>query len=258
MSKVVESRETAGDGVIWRLIRRALLNVFARSCRRVLLPRPLHPSRSPRARWLSQDVNEFLAAMRQQADTLRPLAKLDRFQTSGNRLMVEFAVFTVAGYRAMLERGVDQAQAAALIADIGWDVYAWGLKVASLPFRLTSRDPEWRIKRTIRLLLYFPFSAPGKPGYSVEVNEEGRDILTIFTHCPPQTFVRGIVRSRGDLGDLEAFYQSWCSYDWPGADIIAGDNHIGHYERTKTLSRGDSACDMCWMAHAGHRQKPVF
>ena len=51
-------------------------------------------------------------------------------------------------------------------------------------------------------------------------------------------------------GPHEAFYQSWCLYDWPAADLLAGARvHDGtHYRRPHTLSRGDAVCDMCWSA----------
>ena len=49
-------------------------------------------------------------------------------------------------------------------------------------------------------------------------------------------------------GDMQAFRESWCRYDWPGADIIAGDGARGHYRRRQTLSHGDAVCDMRWIA----------
>jgi hypothetical protein len=182
------------------------------------------------------------------ADDLRPVANLDTLPNAGNRLMVEMAIFTNAAYRVLLEDGVSADSARALVADVGWDYYARLLRLTSLPFRLTSRDPGLRLQRTIRLLLWFPFSAPGAPGYAVEVCTDGPDILTYFTHCPPQTFVRTLTATKGDRGDLEAFRQSWCEYDWPGADLIADDGKRGHYVRNQTLSAGDPRCDMCWAA----------
>jgi hypothetical protein len=49
---------------------------------------------------------------------------------------------------------------------------------------------------------------------------------------------------------LAGFANSWCRYDWPGADLIAADGHRGHYVRRRTLSAGDPVCDMCWVARA--------
>jgi len=144
--------------------------------------------------------------------------------------MVELAIFTVAAYRVMLDQAQDARDARAAVADSGWEVYAAMLRLSSLPGRLTSRDPGRRLRGTIRLLLKFPFSAPGAPGYAVSTKVVDDDIVTHFSHCPPQSFVRALIEAQGDRGELEAFYQSWCLYDWPGADIIAGDG------RTKQAS----------------------
>ena len=201
-------------------------------------------------RWLSDEIDLFLESLEPQARRLRLLADLGQLPSVGNRLMVELAIYTAAAYRALLEAGLSRASARSAVADIGWDVYALLLRLNSLPLRLITRDPGRRLRGTISLLLRFPFNAPGAPGYTVEARREGDDMITHFTHCPPQTFVRKLVAETGDRGDLEAFYESWCQYDWPGADIIANDGHRGHYERRQTLSRGDPVCDMCWKAQA--------
>jgi hypothetical protein len=99
---------------------------------------------------------------------------------------------------------------------------------------------------TLGALMRFPFSSPGRPGYEARVWSDGDGYHTHFTHCPPQSFVRRLVDEQGDHGELDAFYRSWCLYDWPGADLIAADGQRGHYARPHTLSRGDSVCDMCW------------
>ncbi|WP_448325919.1 hypothetical protein [Sulfitobacter sp. M13] len=185
-----------------------------------------------------------------EAASQRKIANQVELPRFGNRLMVELAVFTSAAYRVLLDAGVAPPTARQLVADTGWVVYARMIALSSLPFRLVTRDPARRLQWTIKSLLRFPFSAPGAPGYGVETYLDGDDIITNFTHCPPQSFVRALVAARGDRGDLEAFFASWCQYDWPGADIIAGDGERGHHARTQTLSRGDPRCDMCWKAKA--------
>ena len=164
--------------------------------------------------------------------------------------MVELAVFTAAAYRALLDCGLSREAARNALADMGWLVYTWMLRLSSLPFRLVTRDPGRRVRGTIRLLLRFPFNAPGAPGYEVEAHREGDDLVTNWTRCPPQSFMRELIAKTGDHGDLDAFYESWCLYDWPGADLIASDGRRGHYARRQTLSRGDPVCDMCWKAQA--------
>ena len=66
-----------------------------------------------------------------------------------------------------------------------------------------------------------------------------------------------IAAQEGDGEMLDAFYRSWCQYDWPGADVIAGDGARGHYRRTRTLSRGDPVCDMCWIGRAPKNRQQV-
>lgn len=119
-----------------------------------------------------------------------------------------------------------------------------------------------RLRRTIRLLLRFPFSAGEPNGYQVETLVEGDRLYTHWTRCPPQQAVRRIIGEHGDRGDLEMFAESWCRYDWPGADLIAADGRSGHYTRARTLSRGDAVCDMCWRGtpektSAGAESPPV-
>jgi hypothetical protein len=245
MATIMTPRSYAHD-LLWTVIRRMILTTLRRSANRVLLTREIPEGDHPARRWLPPDVHQFISQVAIMADDMRPVAELDVLPRVGSRLMVEMAIFTSAAYRAFLDDGVPDDSARTLVADIGWDYYARMLRLTSLPFRLTSRDPGLRLQRTIRLLLWFPFSAPGAPGYAVDVRSDGSDILTYFTHCPPQTFVRTLIATRGDRGDLEAFRQSWCKYDWPGADLIADDGKRGHYVRNQTLSAGDPRCDMCW------------
>jgi hypothetical protein len=131
------------------------------------------------------------------AADLRPIARLRELPGVGNRLMVELTVFTIAAYRAMLRFKVDRKIASEIVADIGWDVYLKLLSWSSMPFRLVYRDPGKRLQRTIRLLLRFPFNAPGAPGYAVEFWQVGDNLFTHFTHCPPQSFDSRCYRGTG-------------------------------------------------------------
>ncbi|GJL96543.1 MAG: hypothetical protein DHS20C06_03600 [Hyphobacterium sp.] len=219
--------------------------LVARSAQKVLLIRELVFEGGSRERWLKQDIKRFWKAMNIEARKVRGI-KAKRPDDLGNKIMVEMTLRTIAAYRALREMGVERACARRLVADIIWDIYSKMLGLYSWPFRLTTRDPSKRISRTIKALLWFPFNAPGAPGYAVKHWEKDGDTFTHFTHCPPHSFVRVVVASGGSEDDLLAFRESWCRYDWPGADILAGDGRRSHYERNKTLSHGDSVCDMCW------------
>lgn len=234
----------------WRLTRRILDHVVARSARRVLENHTLVDIEGHRFRWLHTEIEQFIEALELEVEALRPRARLETLPSFGNRLMVELAVYTAGVDRVLRRTGVAPASAHQAIADMGWDIYRRMLALTSLPVRIVTRDPGRRLRWTIRILLRFPFTALGEPGYAVDSWTEGGDIFTHFTHCPPQTFVRRLSEETRDPDALEAFRASWCLYDWPGSDIIAGDGQRGHYRRPRTLSDGDAVCDMCWKAGA--------
>ncbi|MAZ03909.1 hypothetical protein [Sneathiella sp.] len=213
---------------------------------KALQGRLLQPESPELGRWLHDDVEQMLEATWSRVAVLLHTANLERIPTLGNRHNVFLAVVTTAAFQALVENNQTKQHASDLVADVGWKVYELGIKFVSLPFRLTTRNPRKRMERTIRTLLKFPFNAPGRPGYEVKVESQDSQILTYWSSCPPQTFVRNLIERDGDKGELEAFYRSWCLYDWPGADIIAGDDERGHYHRTSTLSKGDPVCNMCW------------
>ncbi len=235
----------ASRNLLLPVVRRIVMRLLKGAASDVLLSREIDYADGRKRRWLRTDLTIFMRDLAVEAESQRQIADQVTLPSFGNRLMVELAVFTSAAYRVLLDSRVDPATARQLVADTGWVVYARMIALSSLPFRLVTRDPARRLQWTIKSLLRFPFSAPGAPGYGVETYLDGDDIITNFTHCPPQSFVRALVAARGDL---EAFFASWCQYDWPGADIIAGDSERGHYVRTQTLSRGDPRCDMCWKA----------
>ena len=239
--------------VLVKLLERLYRPLLSRAARQILQGRLLDPREPERGRWLRADVDAFEAALWRRSRELLPVARLGAIPDVGNRHNVYLAVLTTAAYQALLEQGVQRKYAMTLMADIGWKVYAWMLGAAALPFRWTARDPATRMRRALKALMAFPFSAagrPGRPGYEVVSWTEGDRFYTHWTRCPPLDFVRRLVRERGDRGELEAFSRSWCTYDWAGADLLAGDGRHGHYERPHTLSRGDSVCDMCWIGRA--------
>jgi len=245
---VLENGEAAvSTGKIALLVFKTLYKpLIRRSARQVLEGRFFDDNDKEKGRFLRDDIDTVLRTTWCNVDELLPRAGLETLPTTGNRHNVFLAVLTTAAYRALIEFGLTRAYAASLIGDVGWKLYALGIKVVSWPFRISTRDSGKRIERTIKVLMIFPFSAPGRPGYEVKITKQTGQLLTHWTWCPPQAFVRDLVRREGDKGELDAFYNSWCLYDWPGADLMAGDGERGHYTRTRTLSKGDKVCDMCW------------
>ncbi|MBU4529296.1 MAG: L-2-amino-thiazoline-4-carboxylic acid hydrolase [Hoeflea sp.] len=234
----------------WHIIRWIFWCFIRNAAQRVLMDRSLRNRTGREIRWLRTDIDLFLSQVSARTAHLRPLARLDALPNFGSRLMVELAIYTVAADQALRDSDLDPQSARDALADIGWSVYRRQLAFSSLPSRLVTRDPGKRLRWSIRGLLLFPFRPVGAPGYAAEVIREGEDIHTHFTHCPPQSFARRIAEEAGDPEALAGFANSWCKYDWPGADLIAADGHRGHYIRRQTLSAGDPVCDMCWAARA--------
>jgi len=164
--------------------------------------------------------------------------------TAGSRLNVALAVLTVALHRALLRARVPPDHAIDLVADTGWGLYRLGARPIVFATRLRHRDPGRRMVTALRLLLRFPFSAPGRPGYEVEAHDRADGFTTTWTWCPPLAFVQDLIVEQGDQGELEVFRRSWCSYDWALNDVLTGGR--GAYRRPHTLSSGDDRCDMTW------------
>jgi len=234
----------------WRVVRRLIRRELRRTCQRHLGNRTLRHANGDGLRWLPDDIERFLATLDRTAGEMREIAELHSLPDAGSRLMVELAIYTMAADAALRRHGVETNCAHSIVADIGWNLYHRMLRLSSLPARILSRDPGRRLRWTIRALLFFPFRPVGAPGYETRIFRVGDDLHTHFTHCPPQSFARIASMQCEDPELLEAFRQSWCLYDWPGADVIASDGERGHYQRPHTLSAGDQVCDMCWKAHA--------
>lgn len=230
------------------LLERIYRPLVRRAARQILQGRTFDPAAPERGRWSRRDIDVYNREVWKRVKDLLPIARLPELPTLGSRHNVFLATVSTAAFQVLLERGTPRDYAFTLIGDVAWKIYSWMLNFAVLPFRITTRDPQRRINRALSSLMFFPFSAAGRPGYEVKSWVDADGCHTHWTHCPPQQFVRDLVQSRGDRGEIEAFYRSWCLFDWPAADLLAGDGETGHYERPHTMSRGDEVCDMCWHA----------
>lgn len=222
----------------WRAVRALIRREMLRTCRRQLGNRALHLADGEEVRWPPEDIERFLVTLDRAAEETREIVGLQTLPDGGSRLMVELDIYTVAADTALRRPGVETGCAHAVVTDVGWDLYRRMLRLSSLSARLISRYPGRRLRWTIRALLVFLFYPVGAPGYAARVFRDGDDPQTHFTHRPPQTFARAVARHRAEPELLEAFRQSWCLYDWPGANLIAGDGKRGHYRRPQTLSAG--------------------
>ncbi len=233
-----------------RVLRPLIRMVVWRIARRALFHREIRLQTGDRLRWLHPEANAFHALWTAEIAALHARGFPVAGVTGGGRLMAELALVTVAADTALRKMTITPECSREIVADIGWKLYRQMLLLTSLPYRAVTRDPERRLRWTLRTLLVFPFRPVGAPGYAAEILHEPGVVQTSFTHCPPQSLARAISEQDNDPDVLAAFRQSWCLYDWPGADLIAGDGQRGHYRRARTLSHGDPVCDMCWSARA--------
>jgi hypothetical protein len=215
-----------------------------RHLRRALVGRSIDLDAPERGRFTRHDIDAVAERAFGGFDDLVGYAEQDEMERRGNRLNVRLAVLTIALYRALLDAGVPRGHACDLVADAGWGLYDISARTLAAAARFRSRDQQQQINTVIRWLLRFPFSAPGRPGYEVEVQATSDAIYTNWTWCPPQAFVRRLVAEDEDRGDLEAFKRSWCAYDWAFNDRLARGS--GNYSRPHTMSDGDTHCDMRW------------
>jgi hypothetical protein len=254
------SEPAAPSRLLVSVLVRLYRPIVRRAARAALEGRRCDPEKPEAGRFLRADVNDFLEDVWTRVVTLLREEDLSRIPTLGNRHNVFLGALTVAAYHALRDRGIEQRYATELFADVGWKLYEQMLEIPFLFAGLRTRHPQRRMALVLEALMRFPFSSPGEPGYDVRAWSEPDRFYTHWTFCAPLGFVKRYVERHGDRGELQAFYQSWCLYDWPAADILAGGRagEHGHYERAHTLSRGDPVCDMCWSASSPPRsQAPV-
>lgn len=235
--------------ILW-ILKRFYRRLVRQAAYQIALGRMKEPGVPEEGRFLRHEIDAILAETWRNVDKLLPAAHLERLPTWGNRHNVFLAVITVAAYQAFRNAGLEKDYAIEIFADIGWKLYSRFLTLPRFLARLVTRDPQRQVNFILRLLLRFPFSAPGRPGYEVEAWAEPGRFCTNWTHCPPYAFVRDHVAAQGDNGEIEAFSKSWCWYDWAFAYAMVDGTHDthGHYERPHTLSAGDPLCNMCWYA----------
>lgn len=214
----------------------------------ILEGRLREPEKPAEGRFLKSDVRRIFKKTWEEVDQLLPEANLTAIPTIGNRHNVFLAVVSVAIYHALLDFGLPQDYAIRLLSDVGWKLYVKFLIVPKTIARLRTPDPQQQMNLILGMLLKFPFSSPGRPGYEVSYGPVGeKAFATNWTYCPPFSFVQFYVERHGDRGEIQAFFHSWCQYDWALAYAIAeGSGQPGWYARPHTLSQGDALCDMTW------------
>ena len=236
---------------LW-LITKMIKRLARGSANQILMGRMKEKGVPEGGRFLKFEVDAILDQTWKNVDEMLPDANLESMPTKGNQLNVLLAVVTVGAYHALLEAGINKNYAIELFADIGWKLYTKFLPLPKFIAGIATRDPQKRINMIMRMFMLFPFSTPGRPGYVCKAWAEEGQFNTYWSHCPPFEFVRKFVESHGDRGEIAAYQQSWCAYDWAltYALVDGSAGNGGYYERPHTLSFGDELCDMRWCAKA--------
>lgn len=85
---------------LW-LARRLIQRMVAQAGRRSLAIRGLRDTEGRESRWLTPEIEVFVAAMTAEAIRLRPHAHQAELPTFGSQLMVEIAIWTMAADRSL-------------------------------------------------------------------------------------------------------------------------------------------------------------
>ena len=184
-------------------------------------------------RFEHNDVRDLLERSERIAGEL--MSSVPHEKTMGARMMVKTGAMTMALFRAMREQGIEAGYAIELCTDYMWQGYKRRVALPRIVARLTSRDPQTQMDRIQRFFLGYPLASPGYECHAVE----GESCASYdIRRCPVNDYF-----ATQDEEAQQFFRNSWCTLDWPLAEhLVEG----GSYERRRTLSHGDSVCDMRW------------
>lgn len=145
-------------------------------------------------------------------------------------------MWSLAVYRAIRETGVEEDYATELCTDYLWKAYKRQVGIQRLIARVFVRDGQKQMNMMQRMFLRVPLAAPG---YDCELTKTSGGFAYDIRRCPVRDYYVG----QGEEA-LRFFRNSWCTLDYPLAEYLVEG---GKYERTHTLSAGDTMCDMRWV-----------
>lgn len=224
-ARAVPRRDRRADA--WDAVMKPVLNWAAR---RALTGRRRSAGHPEAGRFRRPDVDRVLTRLWQIYGELLP--DIPRERTLGARMNVRLAAATAAGYRALVEGGTPEDEAADLVGDIGWVVYEqWG-RLPRLVSRVVAGHPVRRLAVATSLFRRFPFNPPG---YVMEDVPADGLIAFDVRRCPVAEYFRS-------QGLEQVCVATWCNQDYALAELWGG-----RFERGGTLVEGADRCDMRWM-----------
>jgi len=157
------------------------------------------------------------------------MATLPAEPTLGARTMARLAAATVGSFRALRDAGLDEDLAVEKTAAINWKLYRRQAAPPWLLAGLSTRDPLKRVRRTMGLLMLFPYSFSG---YDMRWAETDSQTVGFDVHrCPAAEYFQGQGLAR--LGKT-----AFCDLDYP----LAQEWGL-LLSRPQTLMAGDAFCD---------------
>jgi ubiquinone biosynthesis protein len=158
---------------------------------------------------------------------------LPKQQTLGATFTIHGACVTVALYNNLLKSGKSKEDAADLIYQIGWKIYARMGEIPMLIAGLFSDNPHKRMELATKVFRMFPFS---EPDYGFEdVTADETTIAFNCTRCHVAEYFK-----KFNIGDV--CYNTWCKLDFPLAQQWGGK-----LERSGSIAGGAKKCDFRWL-----------
>lgn len=171
---------------------------------------------------------ETAAAIWRRARALRADLRTRRPRHSpGVDLIVRYLEWDLALYRAAQEHGVPKARAAALIEEIGWDVFGPQIKTAFDLSRLRSSRLRTRVRWVLDAMFFLIFTSPFRRRVLPSSDGLAFDVVA----CPLAAYFK-------EQGVPELTRHAACRLD----DRMATQWGIG-FNRSQTIAEGAPLCD---------------
>jgi hypothetical protein len=211
-----------------KIITYILKPVLNHAARRVILGRRKSTC-SDEGRYSSRDVRRFQKLVWHNFRELLP--DIPQEPTFSARVLLLSSCASLAMYRALVEQGLQQEQAISIIEDTIWQMIRGSVTVSGFAAKMLIRDPQRRLKISIRAANRYIFS---RPAFSREDLPGESSVDFDYVRCPIADYFKGY-----DLGEI--CFGAYCAQDYAIASQWSS-----HLERSGTLAGGSERCDFRW------------
>lgn len=208
---------------------------ISRTIRQTLNGRNRQLKQHEKGRFTATDADAIVKRTWIHYDRLLPNSP--KMKTSGNRVLMNNGVVSLALYRAICEKTEDRDYVTQLAGDVLWKIYKSSMKLPVTLARLIHRDRKKQMNFLCRMATKYRYAPPA---YEVKNRFENGTFYMDFYRCP----IFDYFREQG-IEELAFFRKTWCTFDWPVIEeLVSGPVR---YERKQTLSAEDGVCDMRWI-----------